>query len=149
MIIKNFNVNNIHVWDNFFAIALPMKLFLKSLLGKSTFSKDWKESCFASIHKKESEGLVKIYQPIKLFPVVSEILESLISYSLFTQNNLLRYVNLVLYQEITKTWFYHLCKVKLSNLSRFCLSHFQQLNFNPHLLRNFTTSISSHLVLPS
>ena len=32
--IKNFNVNKVNVWNNLFAIVLPMKLLLKSILEK-------------------------------------------------------------------------------------------------------------------
>ena len=34
LIIKNFNVNKVHVWNNLFTIVLPMKLLLKLILGK-------------------------------------------------------------------------------------------------------------------
>ena len=100
--IKNFNVNKVHVWDNFFAIALPMKLFLKSILEKNTKRLERQLFC---MNPQKNKNLVKIYEPIRLFSTVSEILESLISFSLFTQNNFLHNVNLVLHQEITRIWF--------------------------------------------
>ena len=108
------------------------------------FQKTGKEAVLHQ-YRKKSKNIVKTYQPIRLFSIVSEILENLISFVLCLHKiTFLHNVNLVLYQDITRTWFCHLRKVKLSNLLRFCLGQFQQLNFKRHLLRNFSAPKSSH-----
>ena len=88
---------------------------------------------FVSIHKKESKNPVKIYGPIRLFPIFSKILERLTFCSLFTQNSFFtecqsgfirgEYKNLVL------------SFVQRRTFKLFCLSHFQYLDFNPYQLR--------------
>ena len=73
------------------SIALPLKLFFKTILEEGTFPEHWKNSNVVPIHNKESKNLIKNYRPISLLPIFSKILERLIFNSMFNffrQNNL-------------------------------------------------------------
>ena len=100
LIIKNLNANKAHGWDDISirmiqlcgkSIALPLKLFFKTILEEGTFPEHWKNSNVVPIHNKESKNLIKNYRPISLLPIFSKILERLIFNSMFNffrQNNL-------------------------------------------------------------
>ena len=70
LIIKIFNMNKAHGWDQLpkvtiktcgDSITLPLKLIFKFLINESVFPDDWKKSNVAPIHKKEQKNLIKNY----------------------------------------------------------------------------------------
>ena len=78
LIIKNLNANKAHGWDDISirmiqlcgkSIALPLKLFFKTILEEGTFPEHWKNSNVVPIHNKESKNLIKNYRPISLLPI--------------------------------------------------------------------------------
>ena len=86
-IIKNLNSNKSHWWDDLSIkmielcvkfIVFPVKLISEAYWLGGEFSECWKRGNVVSVHKKESQNLVKNYRSISLLPIFGNIFERVI-----------------------------------------------------------------------